>query len=51
LTVHGAGPSLNCFLHSAPLDRCRSPTERFYFSFFAAEAVAGAVSVPVAVQN
>jgi hypothetical protein len=24
---------------------------RFYFSFFAVEAVAGAVSVPVAVQN
>src|SRR5580704_16412658 len=51
LTIHGAGPSLNCFLHWAPLDRCRRPLGRFHFSVFAAEAVAGAVSVPVAVLS
>jgi hypothetical protein len=51
LTVHGTGPSLNCFPHSASLDRCRRPPGRSHFSFFAAEAVAEAVSVPDVVQN
>src|SRR5579863_1306233 len=32
LTVHGAGPSLNCFLHQAPLDRCGRPLRGLYFS-------------------
>src|SRR5580692_2963857 len=31
LTVHGAGPSLNSFLHSAPLDRCRRHLEDSIF--------------------
>jgi hypothetical protein len=31
--------------------RCSRPVGRFHFSFFAAEAVAGAVSLPVAVHS